>query len=372
MNPAAPDFSAFDPMRMGEQLMGFWNSFGKPTPPPSPMDALARMFAPQAPAAGFDPFAQAQQAFARMQQGLLPMLQQGQGMDAESIARAWQQMLGDSPLLPAQLFAPFAGAGAAGAMPFAAMSPGATAELRGALDTVPLGLMREHQQRLQAYVQAQLDLSSAFERYNAVLSQIQRDGLQRFEGKLKERSAPGKQLESARALFDLWVDASEEAFAEAANGAEYRHAFAEFTNAQMRLRQCGQALMEQQLRALGLPSRDELDSAHKRAYEMQKELRALKQRVAELELGGQGGSVAPAAESRRDRDEPAKEPVAAKPATARKAAAPKRKSAKKPSAKAAKSTVKASAKSKSQARRKPLAPLADVSPKAPARRRKGA
>jgi len=369
MNPAAPDFSAFDPMRMGEQLMGFWNSFAKPAPPPSPMDALMRMFAPQAPAAGFDPFAQAQQAFARMQQGLLPMLQgHGHGMDAESIARAWQQMLGDSPLLPAQLFAPFAGA--AGAMPFPTMSPGASAELRGALDSVPLGLMREHQERRQAFVRAQLDFSSAFERYNAVLSQIQRDGLQRFESKLKDHSAPGKQLESARALFDLWVDASEEAFAEAANGAEYRHAFAEFTNAQMRLRQCGQALMEQQLRALGLPSRDELDSAHKRAYEMQKELRALKQRVAELELGGQGGNLAPAAESRLDRDEPANPPVAAKPAAAKKAA-PKRKTAKKPSAKAAKSTVKASAKSKSQARRKPLAPLAAVTPKAPARRGKG-
>jgi class III poly(R)-hydroxyalkanoic acid synthase PhaE subunit len=370
MNPAAPDFSAFDPMRVSEQLMGFWNSFAKPAPPPSPMAAFAQMFAPQTPAAGFDPFAQAQQAFARMQQGLLPMLQ-GQGMDAESIARAWQQMLGDSPLLPAQLFAPFLGAGAPGGMPFAAFSPGAAAELRGALDTVPLGLMREHQQRLQAYAQAQLDLSSAFERYNAVLQQIQRDGLQRFEAKLKAHSAPGQQLESARALFDLWVDASEEAFAEAASGAEYRHAFAEFTNAQMRLRQCGQALMEQQLRALGLPSRDELDSAHKRAYEMQKELRALKQRVAELELIGQGGSAAPTDEPRRDRAESAKETVTAKSAPAKKAA-PKRKTAKKPSAKAAKSTVKASAKSKSKARRKPLAPLADVSPKAPARRRKGA
>jgi polyhydroxyalkanoate synthase subunit PhaE len=178
MNPAAPDFSAFDPMRMSEQLMGYWNSFAKPTPPPSPMAAFAQMFAPQAPATGFDPFAQAQQAFARMQQALLPMLQ-GQGADAESIARAWQQMLGDSPLLPPQLFAPFLGAGGASGLPFAAFSPGAAAELRGALDIVPLGLMREHQQRLQAYAQAQLDLSSAFERYNAVLAQIQREGLQR-------------------------------------------------------------------------------------------------------------------------------------------------------------------------------------------------
>lgn len=370
MSPAAADFSSFDPAKMAEQVAGFWSGLmrqAQPAPPPSPFAAFTQMFGQPQAQPGFDLFGQAQQAFAQMQAALMPMLD-GQQLDAQAVAQFWQKAMGEGAALPAGLMAPFA----------AGINPGLGAELRGSLGAAPLGLMREHQERLQAFVQSQLDLHAANERFNALLQKVQREGMARFEARLREHSEPGKQISSSRALFDLWVEAAEEAFADAALGPEYRQVFGELVNAQMRLRKCGQDLMEQQLKSLGLPSRQELDSSHKRAYEMQRELRALKARVAELE-GGAGRS--PRAEATAAKPAPA--PATVKAATAAKSA-PKRRAKVRstPAAKSAKSTnpakataaaTRRGAASKPKARRaaKPLAPLSAVTPKAPQRRGKG-
>ncbi|WP_395787200.1 class III poly(R)-hydroxyalkanoic acid synthase subunit PhaE [Aquimonas sp.] len=428
MSAATPDFASFDPARIAEQVMGFWGGLMRPAPPPppSPFAAFQQMFgqppAPQMP--GMDLFAQAQKAFGQLQAALMPMLE-GQKLDADGILQMWQKTFGDAPMLPPALMlpsfmAPLSGGG----------SPAFAAELRGALGSAPLGLMREHQERLQAYAQSQIDLHSAMERYTTLMQKVQREGMGRFEAKLRAHSEPGKQLGSARALFDLWVDAAEEAFAEAALSAEYRHIYGELVNAQMRQRQCGQAIVEEQLKSLGLPSRGELDSSHKRAYEMQRELRALKSRLAELELAqaqasgastaavaAQRPEAAPASASAPAGAELAAKPVAkikpvrvtsaraqpvapAKPLAKAKAAAVTKAAPVRPEAPApesikpeltkaevtkadaakprpAKSSPRSStsaAKStmKSSTRRKSLPPLAAVTPKAPpARSRKG-
>lgn len=367
MSSASPDFSAFDPARIAEQMMGFWNGLVRPpqpVPPPSPFAAFQQMFgAPQPqPMPGADLFAHAQQMFGQLQQALLPAME-STNLDVDSLMQMWRKTFGDAPALPPALMVPsFLAPLSAGG------SPGFAAEMRGALGAAPLGLMREHQERLQAFAQAQIDLNAAFERYSTLMQKVQREGMARFEAKLRERSEPGKQLESARAMFDLWVDASEDAFAEVALSPEYRHIYGELVNAQMRTRQCGMAIVDKQLESLGLPSRTELDSNHKRTYELQRELRALKLRVAELEQAVPATAqrresrpvaapVAPHAAVRGDAEAAATE--VARPKTRAKTAKPAAKSA-------AKRVVKASA-----SRRKALPPLAAVTPKAPARARKG-
>lgn len=373
MSANTPDFSAFDPARMAEQVMGFWSSMARPqpAPPPSPFAAFQQMFGAQPqPMPGADLFAQAQQMYGQLQQALLPALETT-NFDVDSLMQLWRKTFGDAPAIPPALMvpsflAPMAGGG----------SPGFAAEMRGALGAAPLGLMREHQQRWQAFAQAQIDLQAVMERYNTLMQKVQREGMGRFEAKLRAHSEPGKQLASARALFDLWIDASEEAFAQIALGPEYRHVYGELVNAQMRVRQCGMAIVEEQLKALGLPSRTELDSNHKRTHELSREVRALKQRIAELELAAQGRES-----TSQRRPEPATRP--AKPElradTSSAETEPKlqteRASAKpKPRAKAAKPAAKAAAKravKASASRKKALPPLAAVTPKAPARARKG-
>ena len=145
-----------------------------------------------------------------------------------------------------------------------------------------------------------------------------------FERLLSEREAPGLQISSPRALFDLWVDAAEQAYAEMALSKEYRGAYGNLVNAQMKLRAGIQKEVELASSLLGMPTRSELDGAHRKIVELERALRRLRD-AAE-------GGTPPArteGEDRGPRKPAAKKPArrsAAKPAaaktTATKSAAP--------------------------------------------------
>jgi hypothetical protein len=119
-----------------------------------------------------------------------------------------------------------------------------------------------------------------------------------------------------RALYDLYVDAAEEGYAEVALSDEFREVYGALVNSQMRVRQRVQDEIERSAASLGIPGRTELDSVHKRLHD-------LRRRVADLEekLAAQA-TVAPS-----PMEKPA--PVAAKPVrkvAAKPAATHKRKS----------------------------------------------
>ena len=115
-------------------------------------------------------------------------------------------------------------------------------EAAGTLGLPAFGFTREHQERLQAQAQAALRWQEALAAYNALMAKTSQDAYGRFESKLAEREEPGRQIDSVRGLFDLWVDAAEEAYAETALSPDYRKAYGELVNAQMQLRAATQAI----------------------------------------------------------------------------------------------------------------------------------
>lgn len=155
-------------------------------------------------------------------------------------------------------------------------------EAASTLGMPAFGFAREHQERLQGLARAQLDWQQALAAYHALLGRVSRDAFSRFEAKLVEREEPGRQVGSVRALFDLWVEAAEDAYAEAALSVEYRHAYGTLVNTQMRLRNALQSIMEQNASMAGLPGRGELDSAHRKIAELERLVRRM-QRNAEAE-----------------------------------------------------------------------------------------
>ena len=214
----------------------------------------------------------------------------GREHSAQDIAAAWRNALGPASNPFADLFK---GMDGAGMLPMGQWQGSAESWLQGLrseagtlLGLPTFGFAREHQERLQAVGQAQLRWQEAFARYNLLMAQTGQDAFARFETKLAEREEPGRQLGSVRALFDLWVDAAEEAYAQTALSTEYRHAYGELVNAQMQLRANQHAIAEQAANALGLPGRTELDSAHRKIAELERQMRRM-QRAAE-------GSPAPA------------------------------------------------------------------------------
>lgn len=231
---------------------------------------------------------------------------------------------------------------------------GLRAEAAAALRMPAFGFSREHQERLQALGLAQLRWQEAQRAYAALMAEVSRDAMGRFESKLAEHEEPGRQIGSVRTLFDLWVDAAEEAWAAAALSADYRHAFGELVNAQMRQRAAAQAIGEQAAGMYGWPARSELDSAHRKIAELERALRRLQRSDGTPQPPPATPPAAGVAKKPTARKAAASK-SAAKPATAGKPAAAKTGglAATKPGKKTVKKAAKKTASQAGTAARKP-------------------
>jgi polyhydroxyalkanoate synthesis regulator phasin len=131
---------------------------------------------------------------------------------------------------------------------------------------------------------AMVEYQDAVNRYNEQILKASQRSFEVFENKLGEREEPGRQIETPRALYDLWVDAAEEAYAEVALTDEFRQVYNDVVNAQMRVRSHVQAEVERIGADLGMPTRTELNSVHKRLHDLRRELRAAGGAAATAEI----------------------------------------------------------------------------------------
>lgn len=169
------------------------------------------------------------------------------------------------------------------------------------------GLQREYVEQAQAFNQAQQRLAAANQAYSALLSRALEGGLERFQSKLADREEPGgRRVENLRALYDVFIDALEESYAEIALDNEFRAVYGELVNAQSDLRLQVQRIVEQISASLGMPTRSEVNTLGARLQELRRaqrkhaehpalaalkaELDQLRSEVAALRSAGHGGA----------------------------------------------------------------------------------
>jgi class III poly(R)-hydroxyalkanoic acid synthase PhaE subunit len=140
--------------------------------------------------------------------------------------------------------------------------------------TPAFGLNREQQMQQQELAAALIASMQASAKYQGLIQRANMQGMQQLQAKLAERAAPGRQIVSLKGLYDLWVEASEEAYAEIALSDEFRDAYGEMVNTQMRVRQLQQQQTEEMCRQLGVPTRSEVSSLGERLQALRRELRA--------------------------------------------------------------------------------------------------
>ncbi|MDV0437296.1 class III poly(R)-hydroxyalkanoic acid synthase subunit PhaE [Xanthomonas sacchari] len=277
---------------------------------------LPRGSAPQAE----DAVAQFQQQAGDWLGAMQQVAAQFAGRDASSadVADAWKrQVQGQREQLLQWLLGAVRGTGQAGIDPWlqqaAQWLQGLQRDSGPWLQMPGFGPARNHQARWRALAKAQQDYQAQLQAYLGLLQGAIDRAFGLFEEKLRAHEEPGRQLTNARAMFDLWIDAAEEAYAAAALSPEFRQVYADVANAQMRLRALLQRETEQVCEQVGLPTRTELDAAHRRIADLERRLRR-------LERGeGQGAPAAPAAAAPATPRKRARK-TAAKPAAARKAA----------------------------------------------------
>ena len=278
----------------------------------------------------------------------------------------WQQQLQQMFGGQAQPFAQaFGGIDSAGAQSFArqwqswsqAAQRSGFGDMPGANGPTPaFGMDREQQMQQQELGVAMLASMQASAKYQELIQRANTQGMQRLQEKLAQHATPGRQVDSLKGLYDLWVDASEEAYAGIALSTEFRDAYGEMVNTQMRVRQLQQQQTEQMCQQLGVPTRSEVSSLGERLQALRREFRAsqagstgdhadeivaLRRELAALKRQLGGASAAKPAPKKTAK---AKSPAATKKsAPAKKPAAIKKpvaKNARKPAA-ASKSTASA-------------------------------
>jgi len=225
---------------------------------------------------------QARQWYAQIQQVAARF--GGQGGSPAEITQAWKTALGRSGVnLFQSLFDSMNGPGMQGMDQWLhSVQPvleTLTGTGRGWLNTPAFGFTREHQARLQALAAAQLEVQQASKAYQDLMLNASQAAFQHFEQRLARLAAEGRKIETPRALFDVWVDAAEDAYAEVALSPEYRSAYGNLINAQTRLRAGIQNEVEHFCAQLGMPTRSELDGAHRKIVELEREVRRMRKHV---------------------------------------------------------------------------------------------
>jgi hypothetical protein len=295
---------------------------------------------PPAPAAGNDTL---ERTLAGLK-GYFDWMQAAAGGAAQQPTADWRQQLQQMFGGASQPFAQaFGGIDSAGAEGFArqwqswmqAAQHSGFGDLPGTHGPTPaFGLNREQQMQQQALATALLESMQASARYQELIQRANTQGMQRLQEKLAQHAEPGRQIDSLKGLYDLWVDASEEAYAGIALSDEFREVYGEMVNTQMRVRQLQQQQTEQLCQQLGVPTRSEVSSLGERLQALRREFRAsragasadhtgeimaLRRELAAVKRQlANGPAAAPAAK----RAASAKSPVAAKKAPAKVARKP--------------------------------------------------
>ena len=150
----------------------------------------------------------------------------------------------------------------------------------GPVDVPAFGYTRERQLQQQALLEAMRVYAETSSRYQSLLLRANAKGFELLQERLSRQAEPGRQVESLKALYDLWVDAAEEAYAEIALSEEFREVYGEMVNAQMRVRKLQQQQLEATCRELGIPTRTEVSSLGERLQELRREMRVVAAKAA--------------------------------------------------------------------------------------------
>lgn len=151
----------------------------------------------------------------------------------------------------------------------------------GVLSMPTVGYTREWQEELQRWGLLWLEHSRSLQAYGAVLVRLVQRAFERFGRAIAEQAGAAEALGSLRGFYDLWIDCSEEAYAEISVSPEFIEAQAQLTNSLFAIKRQEQKMMEEVQSAFNMPTRRELDTSHRRVHHLQRRLWQVEQSLEE-------------------------------------------------------------------------------------------
>jgi len=148
------------------------------------------------------------------------------------------------------------------------------AEMTSSIDkllSVPgFGPDREAQAQMQKGIKLLGEYQQVSSEYQTVMNKVGVDALEAMRLRILEMSEQGKEMNSLREIYDLWVDCNEKAYAELVHTDEYSELYGRLTNALLAVKQHQGKVMDKLLAKLNIPTRQGMNTVLKRVQEMKR------------------------------------------------------------------------------------------------------
>jgi len=160
---------------------------------------------------------------------------------------------------------------------------GMTSFIDKLLSVPGFGPDRETQAQMQEGIKLINEYQQVSSEYLTQMSKVGVGALEAMRLRILEIAEEGKEINSLREIYDLWVDCNEKAYAELVYTDEYSELYGQLTNALLALKQQNNKVMDKILAKLNMPTRQGMNTVLKRVQEMKRNQSKSVVKIASLE-----------------------------------------------------------------------------------------
>lgn len=125
-----------------------------------------------------------------------------------------------------------------------------------------------------------------YDEYQSLIAETWFDAFEQLMGEVLKLSQEGQQVEGLRDFLKMWGRIADGAFTRLFGSAAYIETQSRMMNASMAFQLKRRELLEIFLEANDMPTRTEIDEAHRRIHQLNREVKTLKKALARLEAAG--------------------------------------------------------------------------------------
>lgn len=145
-----------------------------------------------------------------------------------------------------------------------------------------LGYSREMDEKVRQSFAAWIDLQRASFDYQVIIVDIWMNAFERLMTEMAEVAQDGETVDGIRDFLNRWTAIADDSFKQAFHSEQYVELQGKLINSMMEYRQQQRRVNEVFMEMYDIPTRTEVDEAHRRIYELRKELKAVKRELADL------------------------------------------------------------------------------------------
>ncbi|NJP05613.1 MAG: class III poly(R)-hydroxyalkanoic acid synthase subunit PhaE [Chloroflexaceae bacterium] len=225
----------------------------------------------------------------------------------QQVSQPWVEVLQQMPVAMSGMMS---GSGSSSLIEMSKLYQNAYARTFGSLTTSPgFGITRELEEKVDRATSAWQRMQQGANNYQVLMADAWSGVFEQVMETLVKRAEQGQPIESLRDLARLWTDSADRSFDRVFRTEEYANVQAEFVTATMEYRLAEQAVVEYMMQLTYIPTRSEMDEAHRNIYALRKEVKALKKALRQMNgKSAPAAKPAPAPAAAAPKPAPAKEP----------------------------------------------------------------